>query len=150
MAIVYSDQEIEELIQEHKILPNDWRNKLLSSKNNRGELVVKGNNGNTFRIITRQNPLRESDFSVILAVFVPPSNRNFRLRRYNGATNPHTNRIEKEVVYGFHIHFATERYQLRGLKEDSYALSTGRYRDLDGALRCLIDDVNCEKPLDLF
>lgn len=152
MPITYSDQEIEELILERKVLPNDWRDKLLSPNSDRGELIVKGDNGNTFRIIMRRNTLRESDFSVILAVLVPPSNRNFRLRRYNGWTHPHNNRIEREEVDGFHIHFATERYQLRGLKEDSYALSTNRYRNLNGALQCLIDDANFAAPsqLDLF
>lgn len=109
MEITYSDPELEELIQERKTLRNDWRNKLLSPNNKKGEWFVTGDNGNKFRIIARQNASRPSDFSVILAVLVPLSNRNFRLRRYNGWTNPHNNRIEKEEVDGFHIHFASER-----------------------------------------
>ncbi len=146
MAITYSDQEIAELIQERKVLPDDWRNKLLSPKNKKQELFVTGDNGNEFRIIARQNNSRPLDFSVILTVLVPLSNRNFRLLRYNGSTNPHTNRIESEEVSGFHIHFATERYQQRGQKEEAYAEQTERYSDFDGALQCLIDDANFEEP----
>ena len=110
MEITYSDEEIAVLIQERKVLPNDWRNELYKEE----KLVVNGNNGNKFRIIARQNTKIPLDFSVILAVFAPQLNRYFRLRRYNGWTDPHTNRIEKEKIDGFHIHFATERYQLKG------------------------------------
>ena len=53
---------------------------------------------------------------------VPQSNRVFRLRRYNGKSHEHTNPIEKEIFYDFHIHTATERYQvLENKKEDTYA-----------------------------
>ena len=143
MEITYSDQEIEELVEERKLLPDDWHNLLLK----KGGLVVKGDHGNEFRIIVRQSSRNVFDFSVILTVRVPLSNREFRLRRYNGRTNPHNNRIEKEEVDGFHIHFATERYQQIGLKEDTYAKRTNRYSDFDGALQCLIADANFEGPL---
>lgn len=86
------------------------------------------------------------DFTVILAVLVPLSDKVFRLCRYNGWTNPHTNRIEREEIEGFHIHFATERYQRRGQKEDGYAEETDRYRNLDEAIQCLIEDANFEEP----
>ena len=145
MAITYSDQEIAELIQERKVLPDDWRNKLLSPKNKSQELFVTGDNGNEFRIIARRN-FKPLDFSVILTVIVPSSNQNFRLRRYNGGSHTHTNRIEREAVDGFHIHFATERYQRRGQATDAYAEQTDRYSDFDGALQCLIDDANFEEP----
>lgn len=107
-------------------------------------MFVTGDNG-----IARQSNFSPLDFSVILTVIVPSSNRNFRLRRYNGWTNPHINRIERierEEVDGFHIHFATERYQRRGQNEDAYAEQTDRYSDFDGALQCLIDDANFEEP----
>ena len=152
MEITYSDREIAELIQERKVLPNNWRNKLLSLGSNKGKLVVEGDNGNEFRIIARQSNFSPLDFSVILTVVVPASDRNFRLRRYNGGSHTHKNRIEREEVDGFHIHFATERYQRRGQKEDAYAEQTDRYSDFDGALQCLIDDANFEEPpqLNLF
>ena len=142
MEVIYSDQEIAELIQERKILPNNWREQIYKE----GTLDVNGDKGNTFRIIVRQQKLIPLDFSVILAVLIPLSDRVFRLRRYNGWTNPHTNRIEREDVDGFHIHFATERYQLRGQKEDAYAEETDRYGNLNEAVQCLIEDANFEEP----
>ena len=33
MEITYSDQKIEEFMQERKVLPNDWRNQLYKTKN---------------------------------------------------------------------------------------------------------------------
>ena len=76
----------------------------------------------------------------------PLTTQLFRLRRYNGKTNPHRNRIERNEVSGFHIHEATERYQERGQKEDAYAVETNRYIDVEGALACLITDANCIAP----
>lgn len=140
--ITYSDQEIVEFIEERKVLPDDWRDRLYR----KGNLVVEGEAGNTFRIIVRQGTSKPLDFSVILTVIIPLSNRNFKLRRYNGWTSRHRNRIEREVIDGFHIHFATERYQRRGLKEETYAQPTERYNDFEGALDCLIEDANFEKP----
>ena len=142
MEVIYSDQEIEELIKERKVLPDNWREQIYKE----GALNVDGDEGNIFRIIVRQQKSIPLDFTVILAVLVPFSDRVFRLRRYNGWTNPHTNRIEREEVEGFHIHFATERYQRRGQKEDGYAEETDRYRNLDEAVQCLIEDANFEKP----
>lgn len=149
MIIIYSDQEIEALIQERKVLPNDWHSILLGANSTKEDLVVTGGSGNDFRIIARYNNVQPLDFSVILTVVVPLSNRQFRLRRYNGWTNPHYNPIEKEEVHGFHIHYATERYQQRGLAEDAYAQATNRYNDFDSALQCLIEDANFEEPPEL-
>ena len=142
MEITYSKKEIVKLIQERKVLSNDWRNQIYKDKS----FVVNGENGNEFRIIVRQNPKKPLDFSAILTVLAPLSNQEFRLRRYNGPNHTHTNRIEREEINGCHIHSATERYQLRGQSEDSYAQSTNRYRDLSGALQCLINDANFEEP----
>ncbi len=89
------------------------------------------------------NPLY---FSVILGVIHPLTTKVFRLRRYNGKTNPHTNRIERNEVSGFHIHEATERYQKRRQNEDAYAVETIRYSDIEGAVACLIVDANFVVP----
>ena len=86
------------------------------------------------------------DFSIILAVQIPQSNQLFRLQRYNGNSHQHTNLIEKETFRDFHIHRATERYQLVGVREDAYATPTARYGDFDGALDCLYDDSNFKFP----
>ena len=97
--------------------------------------------GNEFRLILRHNSINPLDFSVILAVRVPRTNRLFRLRRYNGKSHEHKNSVEKEIFYDFHIHTATQRYQvLENKKEDKYAEVTDRYGDFNGALECLLED----------
>ena len=143
--IRYSDQEIEEFVQERKVLPDDWYSRLIRPNKEKGELTVIGDKGNEFRIIVRPDDLMPLDFSVILVV-VTKSNPDFKLRRYNGRHGGHRNRIEKERIEGFHIHYATERYQRRGLKEETYAVQTQRYNSYEGALRCLIKDANFVEP----
>ena len=69
------------------------------------------------------------DFSLILGFFPKNSLQVFRLRRFNGKSHEHTNKLEKETFYDFHIHMASERYQSSGLREDAFALATDRYAD---------------------
>ena len=139
----YSDPEIEEFIQERKVLPNYWYSRLIRPNKAKGELTIIGDKGNEFRIIVRPDDAIPLDFSVILMV---TSNQDFKLRRYNGWTGGHRNPIEKERIEGFHIHYATERYQRRGFKEETYAVPTERYNSYEGALRCLIKDANFVEP----
>jgi hypothetical protein len=146
MDIKYTDQQIAELINERKVLPDDWRIQL--DKND--SLYIIGERGNRFRIITNLNKKYPSDFSVILAVVNPKKGADFRIRRYNGMhKRPHNNKIEKQKIYGYHIHSATERYQERGYDEEAYAEKTDRYNNLKGALHCLIQDANFELPAQL-
>ena len=146
MDIKYTDQQIAELINERKVLPDDWRTQL----NNNNSLYIIGENGNRFRIITNLNKKYPSDFSVILAVIDPKTGVAFRILSYNGMPKrPHNNKIEKQKIYGYHIHFATARYQERGYDEDTYAEETDRYNNLEGALQCLIQDANFELPVQL-
>ena len=146
MDIKYTDQQIAELINERKVLPDDWRTQL----NNNNSLYIIGENGNRFRIITNLNKKYPSDFSVILAVIDPKTGVAFRILRYNGMPKrPHNNKIEKQKIYGYHIHFATARYQERGYDEDTYAEETDRYNNLEGALQCLIQDANFKLPAQL-
>ena len=71
-------------------------------------------------------------------------NTNFKLQRYNGKSHEHTNKLEGDKFYNFHIHFATQRYQDVGQKEESYAKVTDRYSDIQKALKCLLKDCNIE------
>lgn len=138
MAGTYSDNEITALVQERKPLPVDWRTRIrLRPKRGHKErdLELTGDAGSEFRLILRQNEINPLDFSAILAVRVPQSNQLFRLRRYNGKSPEHTNHIEGDTFYDFHIHMATERYQEIGTREDAYAEATDRYGDYHGALR---------------
>ena len=142
MAIIYTDEEINELINEPKPLPEEWETDIYTLDH----MEIKGEKGNLFRIIVRTDKEDPLDFSVILGVIHSYTTLVFRLRRYNGKTSPHINRIEGNEVAGFHIHEATERYQDRGQKEDAYAVETNRYSDVKGAIACLIADTNCVIP----
>ena len=123
MAVSYTDDQIGGLVGERKPLPADWQERT-RMKRKRGHdeqyLDLSGETGTEFRLILRQSRINRLDFSVILAVLVPQSTQVFRLRRYNGRSHEHTNQIEKETFYDFHIHFATERYQALGAREDAY------------------------------
>ncbi len=151
MAIEYSDQDIQALVEERKPLPTDVR-KRIELRAKRGhrerELDVKGANGNVFRVIVRQSMSNAIDFSIILAYCPKETNRIFRLRRYNGSSHEHTNKIERTRFSGFHVHMATQRYQELGGDEDSYAERTVRFSDLNGALQSMLDDCAFEVPDD--
>lgn len=152
MAGTYSDPEIQVLCQERKPLPADWRGRVvLRSKRGHSErdLEVQGDAGNTFRLILRQNRINALDFSIIVAVCVPNTNQIFRLRRYNGKSHEHTNHLEGDTFFSFHIHVATERYQELGTREDAYAEPTDRYGDYHEALRCMLKDMSFDVPPEL-
>lgn len=149
MRIIYSDQEIAALIQERKLLPKNWRSRLRPRGKHwdtKGHLDITGEAGNKFRVILRQHPAKPLDFSVILAVRTPQSGKFFRLRRYNGHSHEHINYIENTRFDGFHIHYATARYQALNRAEDGYAMPTTRYRDINGAVQSLLNDANFEEP----
>ncbi|MFZ3209691.1 MAG: hypothetical protein WA140_12825 [Geobacteraceae bacterium] len=149
MAAKFSDQDIEKLISESKPLPSEyWARLRLRDKrgHKEGELEVKGKSGSEFRLILRQSNSNPLDFSVILSYTPPKSNQSVRLRRYNGKSHEHTNQLEGNTFYDFHIHTATERYQDLGPREDTYAEPTDRYANFHGAIRCAITDCSFETP----
>lgn len=119
----------------------------------RSEIRVVGDLGNEFAIKIRQSVLNLLDFSVILCYeYKEKTSDNkeiqgsFILGRYNGKSHWHTNKIEKSTFRDFHIHYATERYQLAGHNVEGFAVAMSRYSDLAGALSCMIADCNFEEP----
>jgi hypothetical protein len=151
MAAKFSDGEISKFLSERKPLYKDFRSKI-RMRDKRGhkeqELDIKGENGNLFRLILRQSSFNMMDFSVILAYCPAQSNQIFRLRRYNGKSHEHTNFIESNTFYDFHIHMATERYQELGSREDAYAEPAQRFFDLHSAINCMISDCVLDLPED--
>lgn len=143
MSEFLSDAEIGALLAEPKPLPDGFRGRLVA-KQKRGhqeaELDVGGVAGSEFRIILRRSSHNPLDFSAILAYRMPGTSSFMLLRRYNGKSHFHTNPIEKQSFYDFHIHTATERYQLTGNRSESFAEPTSRYASLDEALDCLLAD----------
>jgi hypothetical protein len=112
------------------------------------ELAVLANDGSEFLLIIRQSVSNALDFSVILAYRHPAAGNVVILRRYNGKSHQHTNPIEGSQLYDFHIHTITERYQNSSFRRETFAETTNRYGDLDGAVRCLIMDCGFSLPAD--
>jgi hypothetical protein len=87
------------------------------------------------------------DFSAILGWEMPSLMRVFKLRRCNGLSHEHRNPLEGgEPFFDFHVHTATERYQLHGSSEEHYAEPTAAYTDLRGAIRHLLETCSFEPP----
>jgi hypothetical protein len=143
MTIQLTDTEILSLLAEPKNLPENFR-AAAKLKPKRGhkeyEFCVSGAKGHEFLLKFRQSEINPLDFSVILLYVPKGSSRQFRLRRYNGKSHEHTNRIEDNTFYEFHIHTATERYQQLGCDEDAFAEPTDRYATYPEALECMIRD----------
>jgi hypothetical protein len=150
MAIRLSEAEISRLLAERKPLPPDYRERI-QTKPKHGhkerELDVIGTDGSEFRLIFRQSEFNPLDFSVILAYRPLKTNQLFRLRRYNGKSHEHTNTLDGQTFYDFHVHKATERYQDEsGLREDSYAEPTKSFADFHGAIRTMLGDCGFNVP----
>jgi len=149
MVDILSDQDIERLVKEKKWLPADYQGKI-QARPKRGhkerELDINGEEGNEYRLILRQSLFNPLAFSIILVYRPPQSNILFRLRRYNGKSHEHTNQIEGEIFYDYHIHQATERYQKIGAREDTYAEPTSRFSDFNQAISCIIENCGFEIP----
>ena len=149
MPVLLNDDEIQRFINESKPLPPNFHLRL-RLKPKRGhkeaELDFEGADGSPFRLILRQTMGNPLDFSLILAYCVPRTNIVFRLRRYNGRSHEHTNKLEGDRFYSFHIHKATLRYQEEGFREDAYAEPTDRYADVEGALECMLSNCGFEVP----
>ena len=149
MAAKYSDADIIRLIEERKPLEENFRSTLRlrdKSGHKEQELHVEGVDENQFRLILRQSRFNTLDFSIILACCTPGSNQLFRLRRYNGKSHEHTNKIKSNTFYNFHIHTATERYQELGTREDAYAEPSDRFSDFHTAINCMLSDCRFEVP----
>ncbi|HNX17206.1 MAG TPA: hypothetical protein PKM50_02640 [Methanoregula sp.] len=141
MTLQLSDEMIASLLAEQKVIPDDFLTHLkLKTKNGHKEFEkeITGENGSSFRLVFRQSDINTLDFSIILLYLPKGSNQPFRLRRHNGKSHEHTNPIEKNTFYGFHIHTATERYQQSGYREDTYAEETNRYADYHSAINCML------------
>lgn len=158
MARVLDDQEIDALIRESKPLPSNWQARLRPRPKQRyqyeeRDLQIEGQSGKQFRVIVRRNRQNPLDFSIIL-VFEDRDGTEYRLIRYNGAhPSRHTNKWEMERGlpnrrFGptFHIHRATERYQLAGFAIDGYAEPTDSFRDFDSALDAFLESCGFQRP----
>ena len=150
MSYYFTDQEINSLISEEKIFPGtieEIMNFKESDGHKRASIELPRADGSRFIIKLRQNQNDINDFSAIFAFQEKNINKDFKLRRYNGKSHEHSNKLEDNKHYAFHIHIATQRYQDIGRKEESYAEETNRYSNITGALKCLLQDCNVKIKL---
>lgn len=143
--VVLSDAQIQMFLNEKKFLPRNFNpafreRQTGNQSHNHFDCEVRGENGNVFKLIVRQNKINPLDFSVILGVII--SGTVFRLRRYNGDSHEHSNKIEHNTLEGFHKHTATKRYQELGCREDFYAEKATNYSDWSSALKAMIAENN--------
>lgn len=143
------DVEIARLISVPKLLPEAWEARLktrarpeISQK--RANLEIPTTSG-LFTIMIRESTVNVLDFSVVLA-FTRPNGTLFRLRRYNGLHGGHVNHIERQAIRGYHVHIATERYQIAGYREDAYAIASQGFADIASALRLMFAECTFQLP----
>ena len=87
-----------------------------------------------FLVYQRQSLRDEPSYSCGI-VYLPPGRPKLTLVRYNGPSHLHGG-----IRYKPHIHRATEAAILAGRRPEHEAEETTRYRTLEGALACLIED----------
>ena len=89
--------------------------------------------GTKFRLIARLNRANPADFTIGVMYFASDGQQLF-LKRYNGASHPHRNHLEK-VGFGreFHIHTLTARYLDSAHKPEGYAEVTTAYTTAEEA-----------------
>ncbi|MBO9679537.1 MAG: hypothetical protein J7556_14945 [Acidovorax sp.] len=141
--MVLSDAEIERLILLEKTVANPKAKKLEKRGSVQVNYDAEAETGERFRIYVRQNMRIPEGFSCGL-LYTPPSGEPVTLTRYNGSDHEHANPLDGggSMPAACHIHRATERYMRAGRKAEHFAETTGRYTNLEGALRALIQDCN--------
>lgn len=141
---IITDELINKLLSSNKVVENPRARKKRDSGNERVTYILSDEEGNRYNLYLRQNYNMgmEDSFSCGLS-YVLPSGETFTLVRYNGPSHNHPNKLEKEKLgYVSHIHKASKRYLDETGKADGFAKATDRFRTLEGALHCLIEDCN--------
>jgi len=151
MYLFFDDNDISNLLLERKVISLQSYNDLFKftkekKQHKEQDIKIHRNEDNYFKIIIRCSKINQLDFSVILALGFYNSNQIFKLRRYNGKSHFHMNKIENVSFYNFHIHEATERYQQIGFREETFAVETSDYSDLYSAIKLMIKQCNIIIP----
>jgi hypothetical protein len=128
-----TDDDITALIVMRKRVTNPvirWQEK--PGHKQRNHKVESGDH--FFELYLRQNTYDAADFSCGLKV-IKPDGQPLTLLRYNGGGH-----IHGDIKFACHIHQATYKAIAAGKKPESHAEPTKKYRSLDGALACLLED----------
>jgi predicted ATPase len=96
-----------------------------------------------FDLLVGRNNSGKSTVLQALAIGHSRSGEDVMLMRCNGNDHLHPNRLEGEAIRDqCHVHLATERYILAGLRVEGYAQPSENYQTLDGALHELAHRAN--------
>lgn len=138
---VLTDEKIAGLIAMPKQVTNPNARRRSVGRHEQVNYTVSTNDGEMgFEVFARQSIRLTESFSCGL-LWISPSGEKVTLIRYNGMSHPHNNPIEgNEFRYCCHIHIATQRYIALNKQPETFAEETSRYRSLNGALACLIQD----------
>lgn len=141
-----TDRQISKLLSCPKLIRNPLSHKIIKDGHEQYnyKAIALDESKHEFMIYLRQN-LREGmedDFSCGMS-WLAPNGETLSLIRYNGSSHNHKNHIENiKLGYFCHIHKATEKYIRANKKADGYAEITKRYKTMDGAFHCLVEDCN--------
>lgn len=112
-----NDDEIDALIKEPKeLVSGSFGSPRFRTQNRheRAELEVQADAGRRCWVKLRRAELNPLNFYAILGYEWVETGRIFLLRRYNGLSHEHQNVLDGEQPsYAYHIHQATERYQIK-------------------------------------
>lgn len=145
--VLVTDAEVMTFIGDKKVIPKDFNPKFKEGEGKVSfEHEVIAESGNTYKIIIRRSKINPMDFSVIFGIHL--GGNLFRIKRYNGNSHIHINRLEKMQIAGFYIHTATQRYQECGFREEGYAEATTKYHDWISAMNLMLKENNFEFELD--
>ena len=136
----YSDEELVELRSAPKRVTNpgaQWKEKPGHRQRN-FRACDQQDESVRFSIYQRQNVRDANDFSCGIE-HIPRVGARLTLARYNGPSHRHG-----EIDYRPHIHRTTASAIAAGKKPESEADETDRYTNLEGALRCLIEDFHLQ------
>ena len=137
---LYTDAELDALRTMPKRVDNPrslWSEKPSGAPSHRQRSFKARGGGDEqaiFEIYQRENIQDDADFSCGI-VHVTLDGSRLTLARYNGPGHEHG-----DIHYRPHIHHATAKAIASGRKPEREAEETGRYRTLEGALACLLED----------
>lgn len=140
---ILTDADIELLITVPKRVENPGAKEREVGKHIQKDYRLVSDDGkHEFALFLRQSKLLPSSFSAGLR-WLAKNGDAVILVRFNGSDHPHRNKLEGErFEFECHVHQATERYIAAGMKVESYAAPTQKYRTLNGALHSLVERCN--------
>ena len=138
-----TDAWIEALLALPKRVENPSARERAEGKHLRRDYQVVSDDGlHRFTLFTRQSTKIANGFSAGLR-WHAKSGEELIVIRCNGSDHPHPNVLERErIEESCHIHLLTERYIQANRRGEGFAVPTGIYRTLDGALHELVRRAN--------